>query len=363
VVPGMPAYQSLSGQLNQFTQMPPTGPGVAYHWAAAANAALAFMNRSLFPAASSANIILINNLENELQAEYATEVNAATLQRSVEYGRAVAQAVFNWAQTDGTLSMPAPTTYVIPTGPGLWEKTPPNFAGPVNAFLGMRRQMVPGSEVGSAPVLPPAYSTNPASAFYAMVKDVYDRSQVLTPEQTALALYSRDAPGYPGGGSLVAILSQVIQASGCSLDVAALAYAKLGIGAFDAGTLVFVQKYTTNLVRPITYIRNVMGHTTWSPLFATPGHPEFPAAHANSGGVLSAMLKSVFGENFSFTIDYYNYLGLPARIYHSLDELGTDMGNSRVYGGIHYQHSVDQGLFMGKKISANILAQLKFLKE
>jgi hypothetical protein len=41
VVNGMPAYQSLSGQLTDFPQMPETEPGKAYHWAAAANATLA----------------------------------------------------------------------------------------------------------------------------------------------------------------------------------------------------------------------------------------------------------------------------------------------------------------------------------
>src|SRR5258705_10198828 len=41
VVPGMPAYQSLSGQLTAFPAMPETEPGEAYHWAAVANATLA----------------------------------------------------------------------------------------------------------------------------------------------------------------------------------------------------------------------------------------------------------------------------------------------------------------------------------
>ena len=41
VVNGMPAYQSLNGQLTDFPTMPSTEPGKAYHWAAAANAALA----------------------------------------------------------------------------------------------------------------------------------------------------------------------------------------------------------------------------------------------------------------------------------------------------------------------------------
>src|SRR4051812_25496847 len=48
VVNGMPAYQSLSGQLNGFPAMPSTEPGKAYHWAASANAALAEMSRLLF---------------------------------------------------------------------------------------------------------------------------------------------------------------------------------------------------------------------------------------------------------------------------------------------------------------------------
>ncbi|HMK16716.1 MAG TPA: hypothetical protein VK492_00840, partial [Chitinophagaceae bacterium] len=38
VVNGMPAYQSLNGQITAFPSMPTTQPGKAYHWAAAANA-------------------------------------------------------------------------------------------------------------------------------------------------------------------------------------------------------------------------------------------------------------------------------------------------------------------------------------
>ena len=141
----MPAYQSLDGQLYQLSGMPVTEPGLAYHWAASANAALAYMNRHLFPNASAANILAMNNLEAALQAQYAGEVDAITLQRSIDHGRAVAQIVYNYALSDGTASMPAASTYVLPVGPGLWEKTPPNSAGPVNPFAGQRRVMVPGS--------------------------------------------------------------------------------------------------------------------------------------------------------------------------------------------------------------------------
>ncbi len=362
VMPGMPAYRSLGGQLIDLPAMPQTRPGFAYHWAASANAALAAMNRSLFPGASPANQAAINDLENELQAQYAGEVDDVTMQRSIEFGRSIAQAVFAWASTDGTATMPAPSTYVIPMGDGLWEKTPPNFGGPVNPFPEMRRLIVAGSLEGSTPEPPPAYSTNPNSAFYAMVKDVYDRSFVLTPEQKAAAFYHRDAPGYPGGGTVVAILSQVIQKAGCNLDVTAVAYAKVGIAIADAGTQCFRVKYKVNLVRPITYIQKVMLHPEWTAQFPTPGHPEFPSAHGSVGGALSTVLTDVLGDNFSFTLNHYDYLNFPARSYKSFNDLAQEMGDSRVFGGIHYQASCDKGLILGKKVAANVLGLVKFLK-
>jgi hypothetical protein len=278
VMPGMPAYQSLTNQLNGFPAMPSVENGKAYHWSASANAALAEMNRRLFPTTSEANKTNINNLENTLQAAYASQVDAPTLQRSIAFGKEVASRVFAWAAADGSANVNLP--YVPPVGPGLWVSTPPNFPGAANPYASQRRLIVPGVANGTALVAPPSYSTDPASPFYAMVKDVYDKLQNPRPAQTAMAIYHRDAPGYPGGGHFVAVLAQVLTKAETTLDVAALVYAKTGIASHDAGTICFVNKYNYNLVRPITYIRNVMGYSSWNALFNTPGHPEFPSAHA-----------------------------------------------------------------------------------
>src|SRR6187402_2669072 len=48
VVPGMPAYQSLHGQLTDMPAMPAVEPGQHYHWPASANAALAAMTQNFF---------------------------------------------------------------------------------------------------------------------------------------------------------------------------------------------------------------------------------------------------------------------------------------------------------------------------
>src|SRR5205085_12479535 len=67
VAPGMPDSRSLQGQLTAFPAMPSTEHGRAYHWGAVANAALAEMNRKLFPTTSVANKTRIDSLENALK--------------------------------------------------------------------------------------------------------------------------------------------------------------------------------------------------------------------------------------------------------------------------------------------------------
>jgi hypothetical protein len=160
----------------------------------------------------------------------------------------------------------------------------------------------------------------------------------------------------------------VISKSGVSLDIAALAFAKSGIAVNDAFVVGFRTKYTINLLRPITYIRNFTGHPTWSPLFATPNHPEFPSAHSfHAGGFLTG-LANVFGDNFEFTDNTYANMStslgtLQALTFHSFTDVKKAVGDSRVYAGIHYAPATTEGIQLGEKVAQNVLNTLKFLKE
>ncbi len=93
--------------------MPFTEPGKAYHWAASANAALALLNKSFYTLTSDANKASMDSLENALNAFYQTEVNDETFQRSVSFGKTVAQRIFDWSKTDGSLT-PYPAPCVCP---------------------------------------------------------------------------------------------------------------------------------------------------------------------------------------------------------------------------------------------------------
>ena len=358
VVPGMPAYQSLSGQLTDFPQMPSTEPGKAYHWAASANAALAEMNRKLFPATADANKTAMNNLENNLQATYAGEVDAATLQRSIAFGKEVAAKVFAWAATDGSANInPA---YVPPVGPGLWVPTAPT--PPVGAYNYQRRKLVPGVANGTELDAPPTFSTTPGSAFYNMVKQVYDASLTLTTDQKAMTDYFKDVPGYTPGGTYVALMSQALDNTKPTLDMAALTYVKVGLAEHDAGIILFTDKYQFNLIRPVTYIRAYID-PAWSTYTPTPNHPEFPSGHSTTGGAVLTMMSNIFGEDFHITLHTYDYLNYPSRSYTSFTQMLKEISDSRLYGGIHYRATLDKSEAQGKKIAANILATVKFLKE
>jgi len=358
VVPGMPAYQSLSGQLTDFPEMPSTEPGKAYHWAASANAALAEMNRRLFPATADANKTAMTNLENSWQTVYATETDAATLQRSIAFGKEVATRVFNWAATDGSANINPP--YVPPVGPGLWIPTSPTPA--VNPYAYQLRLLVPGSADGTTLVPPPSFSTVPGSPFYNMVKEVYDASLTLTAEQKAMADYFKDAPGYTPGGTYLALMTQALDNTKPTLDMAALTYVKVGLAQRDAGIILFTNKYHFNLIRPVTYIRAYID-PNWSTYIPTPNHPEFPSGHSTTGGAVLTMMSKIFGEDFHITLHTYDYLNYPPRSYTSFTQLSNEISDSRFYGGLHYSATLVKSTEQGKKVAQNILDKVKFLKE
>lgn len=362
VVPGMPAYQSLDDQLIDMPDMPTTEPGKAYHWPTAANAALASMNKHFFTLANTTatNVASMDSLETALNAEYQSQVNSETFQRSTDFGRTVAERIYTWSTTDGSLTVYPP--FVPPASP-LWNNTPPNPAGIADPYWGNNRLLVQGSTDGTASPLPPPYSTDPNSAYYAMVKEVYDISQTLTAAQKATAEYFRDQPGFQAGTAYVSMFQQVMNVEKPQLDFYALAHAKVGIALYESMINCWKIKYETFVDRPIRYIRNVLGHATWNPVFTTPGHPDFPSGHSQNGGAFAAVMTSIFGDNYQFTLHTYDNLGMAPRTYNSFDEMAVDVGRSRVYAGIHYTYSCVEGKKQGEKTAWNILNILKFKKD
>jgi hypothetical protein len=359
VVPGMPAFKSLSGQLTDMPDMPQVSKGDEYYWPECGNAALASMLRSFLPNTTAANKASVDSLENALNDEFKMQTDDATFQRSADFGKAVAQLIFNWSTTDG--SSHANDPYVPPVGPGLWAPTPPAFAAAFGPYWGNDRLMVSNSLDGSDPEAPPVYSEDPSSDYYKMVKDVYDISQSLTPDQIATAVYYRDNPGF-GGAHYLSIFKQIMEQENPHLDFTAYAFAKVSIGIYDVAIGCWKTKYKYNQQRPIRYIREVLGHSTWNTVFPTPNFPDFPSGHSDVAGVFREIMTGLLGSHYHFTDHSYDYLGMPARSFNSFDDFTDDISNARVFAGIHYRISCDRAIIQGRKIGENINNTLKFMK-
>jgi len=257
IVPGMPGYQSLVGQLTDLPALPPISPKRNYHWPTVANAVLAEMARKSFAQASPENLMAINRLEKQLMNEYLPALGPNTLGASILQGRLIAGAIDAWAQTDGIAA--DHVAYKIIDGDGLWVPTPPKNLPALLPYWGKHRSFLKASQTCKV-TPPPAYSTDASSPFYAQAREVYDTVNHLTPEQRAIALFWADnasETATPPGHS-ISILNQVLQEKQATLDVAAVAYAKVGIVVADAFVACWQTKYEYNLLRPITYIQKVI---------------------------------------------------------------------------------------------------------
>lgn len=355
IAPGMPAYGQWNKKWNGLSGLPYAGHTKKYYWPANVNAALAGMNKAMFPNANNIDKAAIDSLENALNEVFLTKIGASRLSVSAQFGKDVANAVYNWAETDGYKN--ANNAYTPPVGDGLWKPTAPAFANAATPYWGNNRLIIKGSTLQSQPPAPPAYSTDANSPFFKMAKQVYDASLTLTADQTAMAIFWRDVPGVSSPGHWLSILQQTVHQTNPSLAKAALAYALTGTAINDGLIGCFQIKYQYNLVRPITFIRESMGYATWNSLLGTPAHPECPSAHSALSAGAAYMFEKIFGKPSSFTDHTYDYLGFGPRTYTSFTAIAKEAGQSRLYAGIHYQFSIDAGLSQGRKIGENIYNQ------
>ncbi|MGZ8554282.1 MAG: vanadium-dependent haloperoxidase [Chitinophagaceae bacterium] len=357
LVPGIPGYRSLLPQIG--------GAAVAivkgrdeYYWPASVNASMAMLTRNFFETTSAANMASIDSLEAAFAIKFQGEAEAIKIQNAVEFGRQVATSIFAWSATDGAhqaYSHIVDPTYVAPVGDGLWVPTFPAFGSPVHPHWGDNRSFIANVAASTQPGAPIPYSASAHSHFYAMVNEVYTISLSLSHEDSIIAKFWGDQPGNLNvPAHATNILTQLIVTNKLDLGAAAAAYALHGIAMNDASISVWKTKYHHNLVRPITYIRNVLGHTTWNTVIPTPPHPEYTAAHAVISAASAVVLEKIFGTHYSFTDHSYDATYGP-RTYNSFDDYAKEAGRARLLAGIHYSPSIATGLTQGRQVGNKVV--------
>ena len=358
LIPGMPRHLSLAGQLNEFEGVPELDRHGRPHWPSTANAALAQILRNLFAAAPADLRGRIDALEAGIAGTLQAGAPARVIAMSVARGRVVAGAVAGWAAEDGFAELNN-CPFTPPTGPGLWEPTLPAFAAALQPCWGEMRPFVLEDGSECAPPAHPAFSIEPGSDFHNEGLEVYETTAHLTPEQTAIARFWADNPGQTGTppGHWISITGQIATANKLSLETAAEAYARVGLAVADSFISCWDAKFVHNLLRPITYINDVID-PAWLPLLPTPPFPEYTSGHSVQSGAAATVLTDLLGAR-AFNDDTHAGL-FPARSFPSFEAAAREAAISRLYGGIHYRAAIDVGVEQGECVGGTILERVRF---
>lgn len=372
-VPGMPEYRSLASNYAGLS-IPTAKNADAYHYPAALNSAYATIITKLYSTAPAAQYSKILTLQNYFNAKYEAEASADVYGNSLEWGKSVAEAVYAWSKTDAAgheaylhNSDPA---YTPPSGPGLWQPTYPNFGKALLPHWGDVRTFAASNDDKCKDPLP--YSTDVNSEFYVQARETENKVNLIRQGQNyedkwIAEFWSDDCAAltFTPAGRWVAIADQALQNTSANLEKAVVVQAKMGMAVCDAGIRAWAEKYRFNIIRPVDYIRNVLGHNTWNSImcpdgsgqFFTPQFPTYPSGHGTFGGAASEVLTAEFGNSFAMTDRCHEnrseFIGTP-RSYSSFYEMAQENAYSRLPIGVHFRMDSEAALDLGLKVGRRV---------
>jgi hypothetical protein len=140
--------------------------------------------------------------------------------------------------------------------------------------------------------------------------------------------------------------------------------ASLNLAMADAVIACWDAKYFYEFWRPVTAIRledaNGDGNPdnpTWTPLIVTPNHPEYSSGHSSVYGAAATVLAAYFGDDTPFFLESQ---ADPTwvRAYPSFSAALDEVGNARVFAGIHFRSACDDAVETSSEIAAYILGNL-----
>ena len=273
----------------------------------------------------------------------------------VALGEQIAAAVHADRASDGTN---APDTYRPFTSPGVWVPTTP----PLFAQYAQAKPWVLTSADQFRPGPPPALTSALYTRDYNETREVGgSKSATRTPAQTDAVKFWTQANIT---SSWQQAARQLSAAKGLNLADSARLFALLNIGLANTFITDWDAKFTYNFWRPITAIRNADKDENeaterepgWTPLNATPMHPEYPSQATIICGLSVAILEAVFGPDpqMPFTVTDSADPKVK-REFQSIRQMADEHGNVRIWGGIHFRNSLEVGEDMGRKIAAYLI--------
>jgi hypothetical protein len=308
-------------------------------------------------------------------ADIRSRERAASVDKGIACGHEVATGIWNWRSADG-FNTPLPP-FVGVTAPGQWRSTPTDpYPGVPQPMSGLQYATVTTWVVpnhGFFQILPGP----PALGSPQYLRDLAETQSMGSRTSTARTADQTNGAWLWAAGSAPylwnAIALQLMRDRDDDSDrddhghgtrewrgrdrhgllENARILAKLHVAMAEAGIGCWDQKVKYNFWRPITAIRE-SGDPTWTPLFATPAHQDYPSGHSCVSGAATTILADEFGERTRFTLTS-DVLVDESRTFRRFSEALEDVKNARVFAGIHFRTACDDGTVLGKAVAQYVI--------
>ena len=325
--------------------------------AAAATAAFRVLT-GLFPAQQPA-------LQARYDASLAAIPDGPPKARGVTDGLVAATAMLAVRADDGRFGQFTPATG---TTPGAWRPTLPSFASDPAPWIGNVRPFLVDTVErlrisGPNPLTSSAYARDfneikSVGALHSTTRTADQTDAAIWWQENAFSLYNR-------------ILRTIAADRHLSTADGARMLAMTNLAAADAAIGCWHEKYRWNFWRPITAIREADTDTNpattadseWLPLFdpstpvapgapplVTPPFPDDPSGHACATGAIVTTLQQFFGTDRVAFSARSNESGT-TRHFDRLSDVLREVIDARVWAGIHFRTSDEQGAQLGETVA------------
>lgn len=373
----------------------------------------AALGADIYAAATSAAYNVMQNLYpslagpgGALETQYNLHINALGNSQSVldgiAWGQSVAADIMTWRASDGASG--AQTPYTV-SGLGHWQPTDPNVPQPLYPSWGAVTPFSIPSTSSTFPGIPPGYNPGDTStttlaavlngaanatltgylttasyaADYNQVKDLGSLSSLTrTADQTNAAFFWAAGAGTITSAGMWneiagSIATDAAYGFNYTFEQNARLFAALNVALADAGIASWDARYDVDFWRPVTAIafesdpfnpdadNNPLtsGEQGWTPLLETPSYPEYVSSHAAFGSAAGTVLAAFFGDNVNFTAEsdvFGDGTFIMSRSYSSFSEAADEAGASRIYGGVNFDASVQDGQTIGENVGDQVMA-------
>jgi hypothetical protein len=278
------------------------------------------------------------------------------------FGQRVAEVVLAQRANDGaSAGTAAGTGYQPPPGPGGWRPTPPGHHPALAPRWGEVRPFLLADPARFAPPAPPALTSARYARELEEVKLIGRRdSPRRSPDQTAAAVF------WAASASAIwssAARQMLATRPGLALVERARALALMSGAMADAAAVGWVAKFKHGTWRPVTAIHlaaddgndRTTADATWEPVIPTPPFPCYVSGHAITAGAAQRALTLALGDDTLDVRITHPDVGLTRR-YTSLAQLAQEAHDARIWSGVHFRASQEEGLEAGRRIGEAIVA-------